>query len=303
MNLFIIGNGFDIAHGIKSSYKYFKEYINEYETDIFVENNTELSFCYRNIGLNGYHEVEWEDGLSVVEMAINEASPDVEWSQFENTLGELDFESRLEEDGESDDWAKEENERRIQALLKSVEIMKEIFARWVEQLDTKKNVKVDFKRLIKEDDFVLNFNYTDTIENIYGVKNNVLHIHGKKGEQIIVGHGRSMESFDYLDYFASGVGLMELKARLRKNVEDILKEKRTIDFLNKIEKANVEKVFSYGFSYSDVDMPYMKEICKRLGNKVIWSFNNHDSEERISDFEGKLREAGFSGSFDRFEVK
>lgn len=112
-----------------------------------------------------------------------------------------------------------------------------------------------------------------------------------------------MESFGYFTYFVNGNGLIELNARLRKNVEDILKEKRTIEFLNKIEKANVEKVFSYGFSYGDVDMPYMKEICKRLGNKAIWSFNNYDSEEKISVFEDKLRKAGFSGSFDRFEVK
>lgn len=303
MSLFIIGNGFDAAHGVKSSYKYFKEYMNEYETSVFVENNTELNFCYRNIGLEGYHEVKVQDGLDVVKMAIDEASPDAEWSQFEKTLGELDFESVLEDNEGIDGWAVEENERRIWALLCSVENMKWIFARWIEQLDTQKNMKSDFKQLIKEDDFVLNFNYTDTIENIYGVKNNVLHIHGRKGEQIIVGHGRNMESFGYFTYFVNGNGLIELNARLRKNVEDILKEKRTIDFLNRIEKTNVEKVFSYGFSYGDVDMPYMKEICKHLGNKAIWSFNNYDSEEKISVFEDKLRKAGFSGSFDRFEVK
>lgn len=303
MSLFIIGNGFDAAHGVKSSYKYFKEYMNEYETSVFVENNTELNFCYRNIGLEGYHEVKVQDGLDVVKMAIDEASPDAEWSQFEKTLGELDFGSVLEDNEGIDGWAVEENERRIWALLCSVENMKWIFARWIEQLDTQKNMKSDFKQLIKEDDFVLNFNYTDTIENIYGVKNNVLHIHGRKGEQIIVGHGRNMESFGYSTYFANGNGLIELNARLRKNVEDILKEKRTIDFLNRIEKTNVEKVFSYGFSYGDVDMPYMKEICKHLGNKAIWSFNNYDSEEKISVFEDKLRKAGFSGSFDRFEVK
>lgn len=303
MSLFIIGNGFDAAHGVKSSYKYFKEYMNEYETSVFVENNTELNFCYRNIGLEGYHEVKVQDGLDVVKMAIDEASPDAEWSQFEKTLGELDFESVLEDNEWIDGWAVEENERRIWALLCSVENMKWIFARWIEQLDTQKNIKSDFKQLIKEDDFVLNFNYTDTIENIYGVKNNVLHIHGRKGEQIIVGHGKNMESFGDFTYFVNGNGLIELNARLRKNVEDILKEKRTIDFLNRIEKTNVEKVFSYGFSYGDVDMPYMKEICKHLGNKAIWSFNNYDSEEKISVFEDKLRKAGFSGSFDRFEVK
>ena len=303
MSLFIIGNGFDAAHGVKSSYKYFKEYMNEYETSVFVENNTELNFCYRNIGLEGYHEVKVQDGLDVVKMAIDEASPDAEWSQFEKTLGELDFESVLEDNEWIDGWAVEENERRIWALLCSVENMKWIFARWIEQLDTQKNIKSDFKQLIKDDDFVLNFNYTDTIENIYGVKNNVLHIHGRKGEQIIVGHGKNMESFGDFTYFVNGNGLIELNARLRKNVEDILKEKRTIDFLNRIEKTNVEKVFSYGFSYGDVDMPYMKEICKHLGNKAIWSFNNYDSEEKISVFEDKLRKAGFSGSFDRFEVK
>ena len=44
MNLFIIGNGFDLAHGLKTGYTDFKEYLGEHNKPLFNTINT----LYRN---------------------------------------------------------------------------------------------------------------------------------------------------------------------------------------------------------------------------------------------------------------
>ena len=51
-------------------------------------------------------------------------------------------------------------------------------------------------KLIIQDSIFINFNYTKTLENLYGInQSNILHIHGciDKYEDLILGHGKSHE--------------------------------------------------------------------------------------------------------------
>ena len=49
---------------------------------------------------------------------------------------------------------------------------------------------VALENLIESKDVFLNFNYTETLEIVYQVKaEKVCHIHGKRGEELIFGHG------------------------------------------------------------------------------------------------------------------
>lgn len=50
--------------------------------------------------------------------------------------------------------------------------------------------------MLKNSHYILNFNYTDTLEKIYGEKS-VFHIHGNQHSSIIFGHGNYVdEEFD-----------------------------------------------------------------------------------------------------------
>lgn len=77
----------------------------------------------------------------------------------------------------------------------------------------------------------LNFNYTRTIEQVYGIKaSDICHIHGEvssRTEGIYFGNGDD-EEFE--------------------------------GFFDRLSKVN--KIYSYGFSFSEVDMPYIEEIAK-----------------------------------------
>ena len=60
-----------------------------------------------------------------------------------------------------------------------------------------------------------------------------------------------------------------------------------------------------GFSYSDVDMPYIQMICDWLKNSksMIWKFNDYDDEKKRESFKEKVFQSGFCGNFDTFHLR
>lgn len=301
MNLFIIGNGFDSAHGIESSYEDFRTYVKQYESSIFAE------FDLPSIQ-DGYREFQAADILSIIIRQVDAVDGGSGWKRFENTLGELDFcEYLLSSEEEDKQYASERNAENIKRLVEGAGCIKEIFAQWAREIDIHKEKKEDFSNLIDEEDLVLVFNYTRTIEELYGIRKNVFHIHGavdQEGE-IVVGHGNTKEIDDSIDELFPGsyVGLNEIKRELRKKVKKVLKSEPMKDFLLKVKSGSIQKVFSYGFAYEDVDMPYIEAICSNLPETAEWLFNDYDSESVINGFEQKLRKNGFRGKFGKFCIK
>ena len=77
-NLFIIGNGFDIDHGIKSSYKNFREYLRK-----------EYNLIEHNIYV--IPTIDWEhtwDYRDIADFWFNvfDTNNNLEWSKFEDSL-------------------------------------------------------------------------------------------------------------------------------------------------------------------------------------------------------------------------
>lgn len=300
MNLFIIGNGFDLAHNIKSSYKDFKSYLANKETSIFYEAHFPIKDMY------GYHGIDPYDGLRIVELAIELAANDPDWKDFEEALGELHLEIFLEQysNGKNDQWVENENGERINALFKSAENIKQIFAEWVEQIDIKKEKIEKFAKLISPTDLVLTFNYTHTIEELYGISQNILHIHGDTCKDIIVGHGKKENYNAIIDEIIpkSSLGLNDIHEKLRKKTERVLAKKDVMSFLGKIRDSNIKKVYSFGFSYGDIDKPYIEAVSNCLSNDTVWLFNNFN-ESKIPSFKEKVKKAGFKGTFDTFSTE
>ena len=57
--------------------------------------------------------------------------------------------------------------------------------------------------------------------------------------------------------------------------------------------SNVKKIYSYGFSFSEVDMDYIKEISRILDAKrVRWYFNQYDWVNNKENIE-KVKRLGF----------
>ena len=75
------------------------------------------------------------------------------------------------------------------------------------------------------------------------------------------------------------------------------------EFFEDIEKSR----YSVGLSYSDVDMPYVKEICDRLRKSKKmrasrWYLEEYDSVERRNEFKRKITKVRYSGNFAEFKM-
>lgn len=308
--LFIIGNGFDRAHNLNTAYADFYYYLSK-----AVTMSDEQSLFH----------------LLIEQIPLHDKNSDVIWSNFEEFLGDANFDSDIgmtaeygmdQLDGGADkdvDYYDYQASHQLQDKQLMAETLPSIFTKWISTIDvTKAEVKEGFKRLIKDANEFLTFNYTPTLEELYDVAS-PCHIHGtfyEDGEKndIMVGHGHDeLERYSYargdenpLEELSSISAIEECQNRSRgmynawrKDVARNLETHRW--FFRRI--GNVCTIYSYGFSYGSVDMPYIREIIRGLGEteKVRWLLENYD-ENASARYEARIKDAGFNGVIGRFSV-
>ena len=93
---------------------------------------------------------------------------------------------------------------------------------------------------------------------------------------------------------------------MREPVDEIMQEHEA--FWSCIAQRKMEQIYSLGFSYAEVDLPYIRQIVKLLrgGKTVTWNLNSFedllDKEGKIWNpvYEKTIRDCGFRGVFGRF---
>jgi hypothetical protein len=255
-HLYIIGNGFDIHHDIHSKYyernggDCFRKWLDENECDLLCKIDDNF----------GYQTDEWwgkfEENLASVEtlkVAYEEA-----FEHYPN-FGSDDFRDR--------DWYEAEiaTEMRLNGVFSEIQ---NALSKWVSQLSKGNNTKKI--RLLNENSLFLSFNYTHTLEDLYGIPpERILYIHGcLNGESLVFGHGmqysdlrKIMEKFervsegDYVYQTAKESALFSVASH-RKVVEDII-SKHVKWFERLYDTTNIH---IFGHSLGVVDLPYFYKI-------------------------------------------
>lgn len=255
-HLYIIGNGFDLWHGIPSSYKHFKAFVRNHNKAL----------------------------LQVVEDYL---PAEEDWSDLESALAEIDVDNIIDDLAHfmpsygADDWSDSghhdfqyEVERIVQNL--STELRQQ-FAVWIRQLSipTPETALQRLQTIDPEASF-LTFNYTPTLRTLYDVSDeHTLHIHGRADIHdidLILGHAwnpierrslndrpdiedidtRLMEAHDILDeYFSS---TFKPSTRLIQEHWPFFEQ-----------QAGISKVRVLGHSLSTVDAPYFKALLSVPG--------------------------------------
>lgn len=302
--LFIIGNGFDVAHKLPTKYSDFQNYLKENYPDASDEYLIVPESFIMLDGGEGYNDDEVVGFLLKI---ITETEDIGEaWSDLENTLGYLNFDECFDDwntyDDDDNEWHKVYiNEDTAANVSGAVKMIKEYFSDWIETIeifDTEQKTK--FYNLIDHNnDLFLTFNYTKTLEEVYEVKN-VYHIHGKQGGKLIFGHGNDIDYYD--EYMNRNIGsenqLSELQMSLKKDTQTIINQNKAL-FKT---LGEVDEIYSYGFSFSDVDMVYIREICSASPTEnIVWYINDYD-REKFDVFKEKIIGCGFNGKFDMFTV-
>lgn len=157
--LHIIGNGFDLRHGIASSYQDFREY------------------AWGHSGSDSY----WLGQLEACYPTRNIQKGELDlWCDLEHALGNIDFHRAFDESTE-DIELENEHEMRFQAQMEDApkyyleemfKIFHRIFKEWVNQIDID-TAPVNLPYFDKNGMF-LSFNYTETLELLYNIKRDKL---------------------------------------------------------------------------------------------------------------------------------
>lgn len=279
--LYIIGNGFDLAHDLPTSYTDFYDWLRG--TNYQVDNTKDYS--------------EFVSQMDEIFVHANNGEPIEWWSDFENALGNLQIDAYIES------IAKEYNDDDPGTLSEQVyahvdyiakpwglDEIQAKFTEWVKNIPVYEDVEPCFTAEdIDKDGLFLTFNYTDTLEKIYGVNpENILHIHGQASDpdaKIVVGHITQYDSRNYAKTEEKLFGvdadifplLVDTMNGLKKPVEEILMNNH--DWFDNLAKQNITEIHLYGLSFGEIDDDYFNIIHELLPN-ANWIFAVHAPSER-----------------------
>ena len=276
--LYILGNGFDLHHGIASSYGQFGQFL-------------------KTVDPSTYDKVERYFALD-----------DAFWYEFEDRLASLDTETVIE-DAETflvgygaDDWSDayhHDYQYEIEQVVAAIsETLRERFAEWIRQLLIPAHPQPDKRLRIDPSARFLNFNYTSSLQLMYGVPSrNILHIHGAASDptaQLVLGHG--WEPDPNPDPFRGYPDPEDADMRVvegQQSIDDYFK--RTFKPTSHIiadrqpyftQLGDVTDILVMGHSLAEVDHPYFEEILKHVDTRrVRWkvsAFGDDEASKRLT---------------------
>ena len=273
--LYIIGNGFDLYHGLPTSYKDFYEF-----------------------GKGLLDEIE-----EFYMLEISDSNP---WSDFENSLGKYDWKSfydfhnhiDVNDEGFRPSFVFGLHDEIAEQTDHQVEGIKERFRNWIESVETLSATKT--LSFVKNARFIT-FNYTSTLEDVYGIDSyELLYVHGcaKKYDELIFGHGETMEEEPEFDEDGEPRRTMFTDAEnaakypfyaLKKPVNEVLKRHKS--FFDSLK--NIQEVFVIGHSINKIDWPYFERISQNAPD-VIWTYCLRDDERMDEELQYifKLNQCG-----------
>lgn len=297
VELFIIGNGFDLRHGMETKYSDFKSYLEQYYPDDYRMINA-LFADETNLGLL------WS---SFEEALGNTSNIDVR-KLFNEIMGELRGVSLEEAISIIDSRCLELSHQRNR--------IPDLIFEWIKYAELKKPIKKIEGIRIKLEDYLLIFNYTVcTIEQYVEVElGNIDHfcyIHNNvAGEYVIVGHNSpdqykfDIEPPSLIEEFGDGTfrtkelhevySVEELLKRKLNNINHILYK----DPNNKIHQKDgffknlkiVDGITILGWSLGSIDMPYMDAVMEHTRSNIPITVVYYDQDTKnryVSYFKDK----------------
>ncbi|MGN0363530.1 MAG: bacteriophage abortive infection AbiH family protein [Bilifractor sp.] len=308
--LYIIGNGFDRAHGLNTSYWDFRSYLQENAENFLIE--FEKIYGYHPMDIDDYYIPMNKQNEAIKRR--NDILYNLLWKNFEYSLGELD-ESEIEaicrgsidsmqdiEFGDIEDTLNAYFDKQFNFISSLQEYVK----KWAEQINVD-NVRV-LKMSILNDkkDYFLTFNYTPVLEKIYNIdEEQICHIHGGISPYCsvspIIGHGNCnvmtnhcelmKKCFELFD--EGGVSMhrafINFYKRTFKNTQNFLHLNSF--FFDKLE--DVSRIAIIGHSLGKVDLPYFERIYDITGRNIPWIIYYYHKDE-LKGFKKAIRDLDVS---------
>ncbi len=257
--LYIMGNGFDLCHGIKSSYNdFYKWLVRKGQTrlvqlmDVFFNNKDDL------------------------------------WNDIENALGNYDEEKILDfctpciiDYDHPMRYAYQVEDSPDSIFEPIIDNFIMLYQQWVEDIDICLAKQQFF---LSKRSFYLTFNYTNLLELIYHIPvNNILHIHGDRlyNKNYVIGHCNYR---DPINAWAEDELLFNCRAyeKIVNRMNNLVKSQSTIigqylPFFSSLSQIN--RVIVVGHSLNNIDMPYFNKIKNSIKDNAKWNISWHTQND------------------------
>lgn len=276
--LYIIGNGFDLFHKVKTKFIHFYSWLNlkDEKHERFA---TEMENLFLSYSIHG----------------------NLLWRDFEKALGDLDINYVQEQySGEEENKAFDEKyqKRAAQIMHKTTRMIPSYLREWIAETDI---TKVTPKLPLSKDSLYLSFNYTLLLENVYHIpKERIVHIHHcyTDQEDLVTGHNKSFPTWLEHQNINVEMALQNISSEanaLKKPVKEIIKQNSV--FFNSLSK--VSNIIVFGHSLSPIDGPYFEQVFRNVQDDAYWYFvcRNEDDkiryQEKIKNYQSSWYCAGY----------
>ena len=271
MKLIVLGNGFDLACGLKTSYFDFGKWMEENYS------NT-ASYLY-------------DMAFSNVEFGRNEN----QWTKFEQSLGCI----TPYEVADYSILYNEELNNLSDNLMEFISLAEE-----------ESSIIPDFEDLFTNfQGIILTFNYTKTPLRL-GYKGDLLYLHGScEDSDIIIGHN-TRHDFDSPDspYFGRFYNIAENELGNAYQIDELMELCNNISSLyfkrhlsnyqairQNLLSLSVEEIIVCGVSYNEIDFEYFRLLNEDF-KQVNWTFTYYEEDEdclaRVEKYEQDLKLSG-----------
>jgi Bacteriophage abortive infection AbiH len=254
--LYVIGNGFDLHHGIPSKYGDFREFIEERDSDLL--------------------------------RAVDEYLPaGDDWSRLEQALAEIDVDHVVEDLEQfapsygAEDWSDSGHhdfQYEVRRLVECLSIeLRQQFGQWIRKVPIPTPATTPCRlQTLDPTAFFLTFNYTPTLQDLYGVPDaRILHIHGSANlpdSDLVLGHAWNPQQRpslnDRSDIAEMDPRLLEVNAIIDSYFSDTFKPSARLveehrPFFEQLK--DVEQIEVLGHSVSAADQPYYRALLALSG--------------------------------------
>lgn len=277
--LYILGNGFDVAHKLPTAYLDYRKFLKG-----SIENE---DFCIRmedTYGLGENTDYWWK------EFETNLGKGDVFESEFE-TMAESVIDTMITDEGEEMYDIEDTLKYHFEPYYSFMNKLNSTVLQWIESIDIF-GVKPIFNRIIPKNNYFFTFNYTDVLEKVYNIpKDRICHIHGSATEGFVVmGHGNlstiekykkmTREKEEKRDKNGAEIsqGIYNFYITSFKNTKEIIEMKQAVFS----RYMGIGEIHIFGHSLGEVDLPYFQEIKKYVLPTTNWYFYVYCQKEEFT---------------------
>lgn len=281
MRLIIVGNGFDIYNGLKTRYADFKSYLREANNDLYEQ----LKFYYSDTWLeqeNDQNFIDFYKSIAIYEPLHKQvlSHNSCLWSDLETEISNISYLAIAE-----CYWISSTTIEKCDPIIKQFDDMLSAISielsNWISLVNGSPfltNYSILASTFTDNPAFI-NFNYTQTLEQAYGVDDrNILYIHKQNDKKLIWGTSReAIEGFYYIHAHRNQVFDKEIKRVISKYIKptDSIINTRLLPFL---KDKSIDEVVVLGLSFSDIDVPYLTTI-KEMYPSATWKCSYYSEED------------------------